>query len=145
MYLSKTFSLWNYTILSQNNNQHIWTIWKKPSKITKSLLAVTFLKIIPQLYKTRYRHITGQKSRQQFIHGLSITKTDILRNQSFAAISDRILHDHQSVHVFKKYLVNKIKVKYPHVRKIYYFTDGCPNQYKCRQNLINVVYPQNRE
>ena len=33
-----------------------------------------------------------------------------------------------------------MKEEIPEIKKIHYFSDGCPNQYKCRQNFVNLKH-----
>ena len=66
-----------------------------------------------------------------------------VQSLSIAMISDRIIHDPGSVNLFMKELIHHLKSDHNLViDKIYYFSVGCPNQYKCRQNFINLLYHQ---
>lgn len=61
-------------------------------------------------------------------------------HESFAIISDHLSHDTVTVHVNTKRLINFIKTIDPNPRKIYYFSDGAPSQFKNLKNFINISY-----
>lgn len=64
-----------------------------------------------------------------------------ISSKSFAMISDRIIHDPAAINLFQKVLINYIIGDLNiQVNKIFYFTDGCPNQYKCCKNFVNLLY-----
>ena len=55
-----------------------------------------------------------------------------------SCISDQLNHSTNSVYTFQEILVNHLKEKLSFaVKKIIYFSDGCAEQYKNRQNFIN--------
>ena len=61
------------------------------------------------------------------------TQNENLECLSWVAISDHLKHDTVAVNKFQSKFIDFIKTnaaKYPKIRKIYYFTDGCAAQYK---------------
>ena len=60
---------------------------------------------------------------------------DEVKHQSFLIISDTHLHDTYSFHVFRCKVLEQLKEKYPHFKKISYFSDGCSGQYKNFKNF----------
>lgn len=61
-----------------------------------------------------------------------------LKFKNFCMISDFLEHNTVAVHTFQKHLVSEIKNILPHVRKIFYFSDGASSQYKNRKNFGNL-------
>lgn len=57
---------------------------------------------------------------------------------SFVIISDCTNHDATSVYAFNKIIVEYLKKKFSIVKKIYYISDGAPQQYKNYKNIINL-------
>ena len=46
------------------------------------------------------------------------------------------------MYAFLKTLLEGLKVKYPAIKKVHYFSDGCAGQYKNCFNLINLCFHQ---
>lgn len=63
-----------------------------------------------------------------------------LEHISFCIISEYLVHDTASVHLFQKHLISYLKEKHSGMRKIYYFSDGAAGQYKNRKNFANLVH-----
>lgn len=53
-----------------------------------------------------------------------------IQEKSFCIISDTTEHFAYTVHAFLKELTGTIRHEYPWIKKIKYFSDGAPNQYK---------------
>lgn len=67
-----------------------------------------------------------------------------LKHLSFACISNCLNHDAALIHLFQKKVLNWLK-EHPEVfptiiKKFYYFSDGCGNQYKNRKNFSNLCH-----
>ena len=50
---------------------------------------------------------------------------------SHRIISDTTQHTASTVYAFLKTLLEGLKVKYPAIKKVHYFSDGCAGQYSC--------------
>ena len=61
-----------------------------------------------------------------------------VQTESLCVLSDDIKHDTPFVHKCLELTADHIKAKYPHIKKIQYFTDGCGGQYKNYKNFMNV-------
>jgi len=61
-----------------------------------------------------------------------------LENLNIMIISDSKVHNSVSVHAFLEAALDLVKNKFPTVKKVHYFTDGCGGQYKNRYNFINL-------
>ena len=61
-----------------------------------------------------------------------------LQHYSLCFISDDNMHDTSFVYQIQKLLVNFLKEKLPHVKKIIYVSDGCGAQYKNYKNFMNL-------
>lgn len=57
-------------------------------------------------------------------------KTNKLKCSSFCVISDCMEHISYSVHIYLQTILNCIRNKLPSLRKMIYFTDGAPTQFK---------------
>ena len=55
-------------------------------------------------------------------------------------ISDELNHSTVSVYAFQCKLISHLKEILPSVKKIFYFSDGCAEQYKNRKNFINLAH-----
>lgn len=62
---------------------------------------------------------------------------------SIAVISDCLHHDAVSVYAYHNIVIKYLKEKFDTVNKIYYFTDGAPQQYKNYKNVINLANHKN--
>ncbi|XP_044594836.1 uncharacterized protein LOC123272201 [Cotesia glomerata] len=65
---------------------------------------------------------------------------DKLEHKSLAIISDCNNHDAVAVHVFIKLITDYIKDLPERCNKIYYFSDGAPQQFKNFKNFVNLYY-----
>ena len=63
---------------------------------------------------------------------------DKLSSSSYCFISDSLHHSTSAVYEFQKKLVSDLKLKFPSLKKIHYFSDGCGGQYKNRFNFSNL-------
>lgn len=63
-----------------------------------------------------------------------------IQHTSYVIISDCLEHTTAAVYCFQKKLIQFLKGKFDHVRKIYYFSDGCAGQYKNKKNFSNLCY-----
>lgn len=60
--------------------------------------------------------------------------------QSFAVISDDLNHNKYSVWVFLKAVLKELVSKYPDLKCVNIFSDGCAGQFKNRFTLLNLTY-----
>ena len=63
-----------------------------------------------------------------------------LKNLSIVGISDCLKHDTIAVYIFQRKLIDILKRKFPHIRKIIYYSDGAPQQFKNRKAFVNLCY-----
>lgn len=61
-------------------------------------------------------------------------------HKSLAIVSDNTIHDAIAVHIYTRIVVNYIKSISDNVRKIYYFSDGAPQQFKNYKNIANLCH-----
>ena len=59
---------------------------------------------------------------------------------SYCFISDDLEHDTAFVYDLQAVLSENIKVSFPHLNHIEYFSDGCAAQYKNFKNLLNLSF-----
>lgn len=59
---------------------------------------------------------------------------------SLVGISDCLKHDTVSVYMFQKELITFLRKKFTVVNKIYYFSDGAPQQFKNKYAFTNLCY-----
>ena len=57
---------------------------------------------------------------------------------SFVGISDWLKHDTIAVYMFQEVLIEYLKNKFTQVTKIYYFSDGAPQQFKNKKAFANL-------
>lgn len=62
------------------------------------------------------------------------------KHLSFVAISDCRNHDTIAVHVFQQELIIFLNEKFQEVLKIYYFSDGAPQQFKNKSAFANLCH-----
>lgn len=62
----------------------------------------------------------------------------IVKNLSTVGVLENNTHDTVSVYMFQKQLVELIKLKIPNVKKVIYFSDGAPQQFKNKKNFRNL-------
>ncbi|XP_044583003.1 uncharacterized protein LOC123264021 isoform X1 [Cotesia glomerata] len=65
---------------------------------------------------------------------------DKLEHRSLVIISDCNNHDAVAVHVFIKIITDYVKSLPERCNKIYYFSDGAPQQFKNFKNFVNLYY-----
>ena len=63
-----------------------------------------------------------------------------LVHYSFCVISDDITHDTSFVYALQKLMCEHIRNKFPNIKKVEYFSDGCAGQYKNYKNFLNLTY-----
>ena len=63
-----------------------------------------------------------------------------LQHQSFCFISDGTKHSTAMVYTFLNELIPLLRSRFPTLKKLIYFTDGCAGQYKNRFNFINLSF-----
>lgn len=63
-----------------------------------------------------------------------------LNHHSMVIISDCLSHDAIAVHLFSGVIINFIKSLSSEVHKIFFFSDGAPQQYKNYKHFINLSY-----
>lgn len=66
-----------------------------------------------------------------------------LQHRSLVIVSDCNNHDAIAVHVFIEIITDFVKSISETVNKIYYFSDGAPQQFKNFKNFINLYYHEN--
>lgn len=59
-------------------------------------------------------------------------------HQSLVIISDNTTHDSIAVYLYTQIVVNYIKSTHTTVKKVYYFSDGAPQQFKNFKNIVNL-------
>ncbi|XP_057332044.1 uncharacterized protein LOC130671921 [Microplitis mediator] len=65
---------------------------------------------------------------------------DKIVHRSLVVISDCHNHDAVAAHVFLKYVADFVKTISRNAKKIYYFSDGAPQQFKNFKNFVNLYY-----
>ena len=68
--------------------------------------------------------------------------TDV-KHRSLVIISDCLTHDSIAVYTFHKILIEYLKSEFLLVKKVLYFSDGAPQQYKNYKNVINLAFHKN--
>ncbi|XP_074109255.1 uncharacterized protein LOC141534013 [Cotesia typhae] len=68
------------------------------------------------------------------------TVNNKLENKSLVIISDSNKHDAVAVHVFIEIITDYVKSLPERCNKIYYFSDGAPQQFKNFKNFVNLYY-----
>lgn len=61
-----------------------------------------------------------------------------LEHQSFCFFSDDLNHDVNIVHLFLSKIMAFIKEKWPFIKKVHFFSDGCGQQYKNCENFLHL-------
>ena len=61
-----------------------------------------------------------------------------LKHRSFCILSDDLNHDVPFVYEVQRLVLDELKLKFPHITKVEYFSDGCGGQYKKRKNFLNL-------
>ncbi|XP_066590497.1 uncharacterized protein [Prorops nasuta] len=70
-------------------------------------------------------------------------KNTELIHKSMVIISDCLVHDAIAVHEFTRITTNYIRRLSSNVKKIIYFSDGAPQQFKNFKNFVNLYYHKN--
>lgn len=65
-------------------------------------------------------------------------ENDQIHHCSYIGISDCLKHDSISVYMFQKELMTLLKKKFTDIKKIYYFSDGAPQQFKNKKAFANL-------
>ena len=83
-------------------------------------------------------------NKQATIHPFSCyyrnPETNAVEHLSFAVISDHMDHSTVAVYAFQKELINALKPFIPNLAKVFWFSDGCAEQYKNKKNAANVYF-----
>lgn len=58
----------------------------------------------------------------------------------FSIVSEYLVHDTAGFHLFQKKLIAYLKQQFPHLKKIFYFSDGAAAQYKNKKNFENLLH-----
>lgn len=61
-----------------------------------------------------------------------------LKQKSIIVIAESLKHDVKAVYLFQKKLVQYVKKSIQGVKKIFFFSDGAPSQYKNKNNFLNL-------
>ena len=64
-------------------------------------------------------------------------------NKSFCFISDDTEYDVPTLYLIQQFFTDYLKVKYSHIQKLIYFSDGCAGQYKNKKNFYNLCQHKN--
>ena len=75
-----------------------------------------------------------------FVYYYRSEKDGVLGHESFCFVSECLRHTTAMVYTFLQDLIPHIKINYPQVKKIIYFSDGCAGQCKNRYNFINLLH-----
>lgn len=67
-------------------------------------------------------------------------KNNELTHRSLVIISDNNNHDSVAVYVYLKIVIDFIKELVPNAAKVFYFSDGAPQQFKNYKNFVNIYY-----
>lgn len=67
-------------------------------------------------------------------------KNNKLTHQSLVIISDGNNHDAIAVHLYLRIITNFIKKEISNAAKIFYFSDGAPQQFKNFKNFVNIYF-----
>ena len=67
-------------------------------------------------------------------------RNNTLQSFSYCFVSDDLEHDTAFVYYLQSVLSENIKVSFPHLNHIVYFSDGCAAQYKNFKNLLNLSF-----
>ena len=62
----------------------------------------------------------------------------ILCNKSLCIISDDTEHDVIMVYVIQQIFTKYLKLIFPQIKRLEYFSDGCAGQYRNKKNFYNL-------
>ena len=65
---------------------------------------------------------------------------DALQSVSYCIISDDNKHDVGMVYQVQKEIITDLKLRFPYLSHVTYFSDGCAGQYKNCKNLYNLCH-----
>ena len=60
------------------------------------------------------------------------------KGKGFVVISDNLAHDTVAVYTYQQLLIKYVKEHFPEVKKLHYFSDGAPQQFKNFKNIFNL-------
>ena len=69
-------------------------------------------------------------------------ETSLLNHISYSILSDALNHDVSFVYQVQKVVLSHLKVNFPFINKVEYFSDGCGGQYKNRKSFLNLCKHQ---
>ena len=82
----------------------------------------------------------SQCTLHPFVFYYQSEKDGVLGHKSICFVSQCLRHTTAMVYTFLQDLIPHIKINYPQVKKVIYFSDGCAGQYKNRYNFINLLH-----
>ena len=82
----------------------------------------------------------SQCTLHPFVFYYRSEKDGVLGHESFCFVSECLRHTTVTVYTFLQDLIPHIKINYPQVKKIIYFSDGCAGQYKNQYNFTNLLH-----
>ena len=107
----------------------------------KLLFLVILPKIIVLLCKMRCKDFTGITFSVPFYPVVVYHKDgDALQSVSYCIISDDNKHDVGMVYQVQKEIITDLKLRFPYLSHVTYFSDGCAGQYKNCKNLYNLCH-----
>lgn len=65
---------------------------------------------------------------------------DVTNGKGFVVISNNLSHDTVAVYTFQQLIIEYLKNEFSAVKKIHYFSDGAPQQFKNYKNILNLYY-----
>lgn len=74
-----------------------------------------------------------------FVAFMYYKKEGELKKKGFVVISDNLTHDTVAVYTYQQLCIEYVKNNFS-VKKIHYFSDGAPQQFKNFKNIINICY-----
>ena len=74
-----------------------------------------------------------------FVAFMYYKNEDELKKKGFVVISDNLTHDTVAVYTYQQCLIEYVKNNFS-VKKLHYFSDGAPQQFKNFKNVLNIYY-----
>ena len=65
---------------------------------------------------------------------------DMLKSVSYCIISDDNKHDVGMVYEVQRKIIEDLKLRFPQMNYVTYFSDGCAGQYKNCKNMYNLCH-----
>lgn len=65
-----------------------------------------------------------------------------LEHKNFIVTSDNLTHDTVTVKIYTKLIIDSLKEEFESIKKIYYLSDGAPQQFKNFKNVLNLYMHQ---